>query len=69
MRNPFLEFRKALRDDKEAYDDLLVMSSMHENAQAKSGLARGEAVLLSMMLEHEKEILRIMGRLSALSPK
>lgn len=55
------DFRRALRkDDREAFDSLVNRARMHASAATYAiSLDPAESALLSMLLEHEKELMRL----------
>ncbi len=66
----FAHFRRALRrSDQLALDDLFASARQHLAAVAYAAHALPfEAILLAMLLEEHKEVLRLRERLEALSP-
>lgn len=62
------KFRRALRlEDQRALDDLLAASRHHLAAAAyASHLLPFEVMLLAMLVEEHKEVMRLRGRLEAL---
>jgi hypothetical protein len=66
----FVHFRRALRrSDQLALDDLFASARQHLAAVAYAAHALPfEAVLLAMLLEEHKEVLRLRERLEALAP-
>ncbi len=61
MAQQWNDFRRALRSgDKEAFDALMNRARMHASAATYAiSLDPTESALLSMLLEHEKEILTL----------
>ncbi len=61
MAQQWNDFRRALRSgDKEAFDALMNRARMHASAATYAiSLDPTESALLSMLLEHEKEILAL----------
>ena len=55
------DFRRALRkDDREAFDSLVNKARMHASAGTYAiALDPSESAVLSMLLEHEKELARL----------
>jgi hypothetical protein len=55
------DFRRALRrEDREAFDSLVVKARMHSSAATYAvSLDPVESIILSMLLEHEKELMRL----------
>ncbi len=55
------DFRRALRrEDREAFDALVVKARMHSSAATYAvSLDPAESIILSMLLEHEKELRRL----------
>ncbi len=66
----FAHFRRALRrSDQLALDDLFASARQHLAAVAYAAHALPfEAILLAMLLEEHKEVMRLRERLEALSP-
>lgn len=65
MAQQWSYFRRALRkDDREAFDALVNRARMHASASTYAiSLDPTEAALLSMLLEHEKELREMKRRL------
>ena len=65
MAQQWNDFRRALRSgDKEAFDALMNRARMHASAATYAiSLDPTESALLSMLLEHEKEILALRKKL------
>ena len=65
MAQQWNDFRRALRSgDREAFDALVNRARMHASAATYAiSLDPTESALLSMLLEHEKEILALRKRL------
>ena len=65
MAQQWNDFRRALRSgDREAFDALVNSARMHASAATYAiSLDPTESALLSMLLEHEKEILALRKRL------
>jgi len=63
-----IKFRRALRlEDQRALDDLLVSARQHLAAAAyASHLLPFEVMLLAMLVEEHKQVLRLRGQLEAL---
>jgi len=61
MAQQWNDFRRALRrEDREAFDSLLNKARMHASASTYAiSLDPTESALLSMLLEHEKELARL----------
>jgi hypothetical protein len=61
------DYRRALRSaDREAFDALVNRARMHASAATYAiSLDPAESALLSMLLEHEKELLELRRRLGA----
>jgi len=61
MAQQWNDFRRALRrEDREAFDSLLNKARMHASASTYAiSLDPTESALLSMLLEHEKELMRL----------
>lgn len=61
------DYRRALRSgDREAFDALVNRARMHASAATYAvSLDPSESALLSMLLEHEKELLELKRKLSA----
>ena len=61
MARQWNDFRRALRkDDKEAFDSLMNRARMHASAATYAiSMDPTESALLSMLLEHEKELLAL----------
>ena len=61
MAQQWNDFRRALRSgDREAFDSLVTRARMHASASTYAiSLDPTESALLSMLLEHEKEILAL----------
>ena len=66
MAQEWNEFRRALRScDREAFDSLVNRARMHASAATYAiSLDPTESALLSMLLEHEKELLSLKRRLA-----
>ncbi len=66
MAQQWNEYRRALRScDKEAFDSLVNRARMHASASTYAiSLDPTESALLSMLLEHEKELLELKRRLA-----
>lgn len=66
MAQQWNEYRRALRScDKEAFDSLVNRARMHASASTYAiSLDPAESALLSMLLEHEKELLELKRRLA-----
>lgn len=69
MAQQWNDFRRALRkEDREAFDSLLNNARVHASASTYAiSLDPVESALLSMLLEHEKELLELKKRLNARS--
>ena len=67
MAQEWNDFRRALRScDREAFDSLVNRARMHASASTYAiSLDPTESALLSMLLEHEKELLAMKRRLEA----
>jgi len=67
MAQEWNDFRRALRScDREAFDSLVNRARMHASAATYAiRLDPAESALLSMLLEHEKELLSLKKRLEA----
>lgn len=67
MAQQWNDYRRALRSrDKEAFDSLVNRARMHASASTYAiNLDPAESALLSMLLEHEKELLELKKRLTA----
>jgi DNA-binding response OmpR family regulator len=67
MAQEWNDFRRALRScDREAFDSLVNRARMHASASTYAiSLDPTESALLSMLLEHEKELLALKRRLEA----
>lgn len=65
MAQQWNDFRRALRSgDREAFDSLVTRARMHASASTYAiSLDPTESALLSMLLEHEKELLALKKRL------
>jgi len=65
MAQQWNDFRRALRkDDREAFDSLMNCARMHASASTYAiSLDPVESALLSMLLEHEKELLDLKKKL------
>ena len=65
MAQQWNDFRRALRSvDREAFDSLVNRARMHSSASTYAiSLDPTESALLSMLLEHEKELLSLRKRL------
>lgn len=65
MAQQWNDFRRALRSgDREAFDALMNRARMHASAATYAiSLDPTESALLSMLLEHEKEILALRNEL------
>jgi hypothetical protein len=65
MAQDWNDFRRALRScDREAFDSLLNRARMHASAATYAiSLDPTESAVLSMLLEHEKELLALRKRL------
>jgi hypothetical protein len=65
MAQQWGDFRRALRkEDREAFDSLMNNARMHASASTYAiSLDPVESALLSMLLEHEKELLELRRRL------
>jgi hypothetical protein len=59
------DFRRALRkEDRDAFDSLVNKARMHASAGTYAiALDPSESAVLSMLLEHEKEIARLRGEM------
>ena len=66
MAQEWNDFRRALRScDREAFDSLVNRARMHASAATYAiSLDPTESALLSMLLEHEKELLSLKRRLA-----
>ena len=67
MAQQWNDFRRALRkEDREAFDSLLNNARVHASASTYAiSLDPVESALLSMLLEHEKELLELKKKLSS----
>jgi len=65
MAQQWNDFRRALRkDDREAFDSLMNSARIHASASTYAiSLDPVESALLSMLLEHEKELLDLKKKL------
>jgi hypothetical protein len=65
MAQQWNDFRRALRkEDREAFDSLVNRARMHASAATYAiSLDPAESALLSMLLEHEKELIEVKRRL------
>jgi len=65
MAQQWNDFRRALRkEDREAFDELMNCARMHASASTYAiSLDPVESALLSMLLEHEKDLLSLKKRL------
>jgi len=65
MAQQWNDFRRALRkEDREAFDSLLNNARVHASAATYAiSLDPVESALLSMLLEHEKELLELRKKL------
>jgi hypothetical protein len=65
MAQEWNDFRRALRScDREAFDSLVNRARMHASAATYAiRLDPAESALLSMLLEHEKELLALKTKL------
>jgi hypothetical protein len=65
MAQQWNDFRRALRkEDREAFDSLLNNARVHASASTYAiSLDPVESALLSMLLEHEKELLALKRKL------
>ncbi len=63
MAQQWNDFRRALRKgDREAFDQLMNKARMHASASTYAiSMDPTESALLSMLLEHEKELARLRG--------
>lgn len=70
MAQQWNDFRRALRSgDREAFDSLMNRARMHASASTYAiSLDPTESALLSMLLEHEKELLELRRRLEREKP-
>lgn len=70
MAQQWNDFRRALRSgDREAFDSLMNRARMHASASTYAiSLDPTESALLSMLLEHEKELLELRKRLERGKP-
>jgi DNA-binding response OmpR family regulator len=61
MAQQWSDFRRALRkEDREAFDALMNRARLHASAATYAiSLDPTESAVLSMLLEHEKELLRL----------
>ncbi len=61
MAQQWSDFRRALRKgDREAFDELMDKARMHASAATYAiSMDPTESALLSMLLEHEKELARL----------
>ncbi len=66
MAQQWNDFRRALRkEDREAFDSLLNNARVHASAATYAiSLDPVESALLSMLLEHEKELLEMKKKLN-----
>lgn len=66
MAQQWNDFRRALRkEDREAFDSLLNNARVHASASTYAiSLDPVESALLSMLLEHEKELLELKKKLN-----
>lgn len=64
MAQQWNDFRRALRKgDREAFDQLMNKARMHASASTYAiSMDPTESALLSMLLEHEKELARLRGK-------
>ena len=67
MAQEWNDFRRALRkDDREAFDSLVNKARMHASASTYAiSLDPSESAVLSMLLEHEKELLLVKKKLGS----
>lgn len=65
MAQQWNDFRRALRKgDREAFDQLMNKARMHASASTYAiSMDPTESALLSMLLEHEKELARLRGKI------
>lgn len=65
MAQQWNDFRRALRkEDRDAFDSLMNNARMHASASTYAiSLDPVESALLSMLLEHEKELLKLKKKL------
>jgi len=65
MAQQWNDFRRALRkEDRDAFDSLMNNARMHASASTYAiSLDPVESALLSMLLEHEKELLELKKKL------
>ncbi len=71
--DPFSWFRKALsKQDKETFDHIMERASKHDGGKVKifrmgefelHSIDPANAIILTIMLEHEKEIIELRARL------
>jgi hypothetical protein len=63
MAKQWNDFKRALRkDDREAFESLVNRARMHASAATYAiDLDPAESAFLSMLLEHEKELMRLKG--------
>jgi hypothetical protein len=66
MAQQWSDFRRALRkEDRDAFDSLMNNARMHASASTYAiSLDPVESALLSMLLEHEKELLELRKKLA-----
>ena len=66
MAQQWNDFRRALRkEDRDAFDSLMNNARMHASASTYAiSLDPVESALLSMLLEHEKELLELRRKLA-----
>ncbi len=66
MAQQWNDFRRALRkEDRDAFDSLMNNARMHASASTYAiSLDPVESALLSMLLEHEKELLELRKKLT-----
>jgi len=66
MAQQWSDFRRALRkEDRDAFDSLMNNARMHASASTYAiSLDPVESALLSMLLEHEKELLELRRKLA-----
>lgn len=64
MAQQWSDFRRALRKgDREAFDELMNKARMHASAATYAiSMDPTESALLSMLLEHEKELAKLRGK-------
>jgi hypothetical protein len=67
MAQEWNDFRRALRkEDREAFDSLVNKARMHASASTYAiSLDPSESAVLSMLLEHEKELLLVKKELGS----